>query len=82
MLYPRGQWAAVSATSRRGGVPLPMPHDDAGGDEPPDGAAHAALRNWRIDWCNIDERRRARSRREAGGASRDLAGELLAGGGM
>jgi len=58
-----------------------MQHDDSGGDEPPDGAGNAALRYWRIDWSNIDERRRARSRQEAGGASRDLAGEMLAGGG-
>ncbi|WP_018259333.1 hypothetical protein [Halomicrobium katesii] len=59
-----------------------MRHDDSGGEDPPDGAARSALRNWRIDWFNIDERRRARSRREAGGASRDLAGEMLAGGGL
>jgi len=59
-----------------------MRHDDSGDDEPLDGAAHAARRNWRIDWFNIEDRRRARSRRESGGASRDLAGEMLAGGGM
>jgi len=58
-----------------------MRQSDSGGDEPPDDGPTRPDRHWRIDWRNIDERRRARSRQEAGGASRDLAGELLAGGG-
>lgn len=51
-----------------------MDRHPSGGHKPPDTAATAAVENWRTDWRNIDERRRARIRREAAGASRDLTG--------
>ncbi|MGB9932871.1 hypothetical protein [Haloarcula amylolytica] len=58
-----------------------MPDERAGGDEPSDSAATSAHRPWRIDYRNLDKRRRERHRREAAGASRDLDTSLLAGGG-
>ncbi|WP_135304110.1 hypothetical protein [Haloarcula amylovorans] len=58
-----------------------MDQDLSGEAEYPDSADETAHRNWRIDYRNMDERRRARYRQEAGGASRDLAASLLAGGG-
>jgi len=57
-----------------------MPHDRSGGDEPPDERAETPDRPYRTDWRNIPERRRERARREAAGASRDLASVILAGG--
>ncbi|MBX0323883.1 hypothetical protein EGH21_12665 [Halomicroarcula sp. F13] len=56
-----------------------MTDHTSGGDEPPDSAAETANRPFRTEWRNVDERRRERARREAAGASRDLAAELLAG---
>ncbi|MFB9813248.1 hypothetical protein [Haloarcula sebkhae] len=47
---------------------------------PPDSAGETAYRPYRIDWHNVDERRRERTRREAAGASRDLTATLVAGG--
>jgi len=55
------------------------PIDDPG-DKSPDGAVKPALEDWRIDWQNIDERQRARHRRDAAGASRDIGASLLVGG--
>jgi len=42
----------------------------------PDGTGAVVPIHWRTDWRNIDERRRVRARREAGGASRDLVGRV------
>ena len=56
-----------------------MEREHEPGGQPPDGADNTVPPDWRIDWRNIDERRRARHRREAAGASRDLAAELLGG---
>jgi len=50
------------------------------GDKPPDGTVKPAPEDWRTDWQNLDERRRARHRRDAAGASRDIGASLLAGG--
>ncbi|MBV0925023.1 hypothetical protein KTS45_12530 [Halomicroarcula limicola] len=58
-----------------------MDHELSGEEERTDSADETAHRNWRIDYRNMDERRRACYRREAGGASRDLSASLLAGGG-
>lgn len=53
-------------------------YDDFG-DGSPDTAADTALADWRTDYQNLDERRRARHRRDSAGASRDLAASLLEG---
>jgi len=50
------------------------------GDERPAEMAEPPLEDWRIDWNNLDERRRERHRRDAAGASRDIGASLLAGG--
>ncbi|WP_424001184.1 hypothetical protein ACOZ4I_15685 [Haloarcula salina] len=52
-----------------------MPDHMAGDPQSPDSAAETAHRPYRIDWHNLDERQRARTRREAAGASRDLDAE-------
>jgi len=50
------------------------PDDDY---ESTDGEPNATPPNYSTDWSNLDERRRARIRREAGGASRDLVSESI-----
>ncbi|GGN92282.1 hypothetical protein GCM10009030_16370 [Haloarcula pellucida] len=52
-----------------------MTNDDADRTEPPDGAADSPPRPFRTEWRNVGERERARIRREAAGASRDLDAE-------
>ncbi|RLM34095.1 MULTISPECIES: hypothetical protein [unclassified Haloarcula] len=59
-----------------------MDDNTAGGRNPPDSAGETAHRPYRIDWHNIDERRRERTRHEAAGASRDLPTAELVGGGV
>jgi len=59
-----------------------MTNNRAGGQNPPDSAAKPAHRPYRIDWHNLDERRRERARHEAAGASRDLPTAELVGGGV
>ncbi|EMA01811.1 hypothetical protein C437_15366 [Haloarcula vallismortis ATCC 29715] len=54
----------------------------AGGQNPPDSAGETAQRPYRIDWHNVDERRRERAHQEAAGASRDLPARELVGGGV
>ncbi|AJF26813.1 hypothetical protein SG26_14285 [Haloarcula sp. CBA1115] len=58
-----------------------MTNKRAGGRSSPDSAAETAHRPYRIDWHNVDERRRERARHEAAGASRELPTAELAGGG-
>lgn len=57
-----------------------MERDHEPDEKSPDGAAELAPENWRIDYRDIDERTRARHRRDAAGASRDIGASLLAGG--
>ena len=52
-----------------------MPDTRAGGEKPPDSGGDSPHRPYRIDWRNVDERRRERDRQEAAGASRDLVAE-------
>jgi hypothetical protein len=57
-----------------------MPPTDAGTRQPPDSVVEPTPETWRTDYQNIDQRRRARDRAEAAGASRDLDHLGLAGG--
>jgi len=50
------------------------------GTEPQDGADEPVPPNHRIDYRDLGEQRRARHRRDAAGASRDIGASLLAGG--
>ncbi|WP_276221296.1 hypothetical protein [Haloarcula halophila] len=50
-----------------------MPPTDAGTRQPPDSVVEPTPETWRTDYQNIDQRRRARDRAEAAGASRDLS---------
>ena len=53
---------------------------DEPGEKSHEGTDEPVPENWRIDYGNIDEERRARHRRDAAGASRDIGASLLAGG--
>ncbi|MFC6757891.1 hypothetical protein ACFQER_16075 [Halomicroarcula sp. GCM10025894] len=57
-----------------------MDHDHERGTEPQEGAGEPNPPNWRIDYRDLSEERRARHRRDAAGASRDIGASLLAGG--
>lgn len=48
-------------------------YENNAGDDPPAGSEDGPP-NYRTEFQILDERRRARHRREAGGASRDLVG--------
>jgi hypothetical protein len=50
-----------------------MPPNPTGEQEPPDSVVEPTPETWRIDYRNIDQRRRARDRAESAGASRDLS---------